>query len=67
MVKYENECCQCATALYPCAGDSCPNRHVKHLYCDKCGEDVEEIFEYDGKELCKKCLMKEFNVIRLIR
>ena len=67
MVKYEDECCGCATEDYPCLGNRCPNINVKHLYCDKCGEDVEELIEYDGKELCKNCLMKEFNVIRLIR
>lgn len=42
MVKYEDECCGCATENYPCLGSECTNRHVKHLYCDKCGEDVED-------------------------
>lgn len=37
MIKYEDECCGCDTENYPCVGSACPNRHVKHLYCDKCG------------------------------
>lgn len=38
-------------------------RHVKHLYCDKCGEDVERLYEFDGKELCGDCVLKELEVI----
>lgn len=60
MITYENECCGCATENYPCIGSSCPNRHVKHLYCDKCHEDVETLHEYDGQQLCPDCLLKEF-------
>ena len=56
MVEYENECCDCAVPGYPCIGDSCPNRHVLHLICDECGSDVEELFEYDGEEVCEECL-----------
>lgn len=37
-------------------GDSCPNRHVPHFYCDKCGDDCEEIYHYDGKEMCIDCI-----------
>lgn len=40
MVKYEDECYGCATESYPCLGSACPNRHVKHLYCDECYDEV---------------------------
>lgn len=30
MVKYEGECCGCATEAYPCLGNRCPNINVKH-------------------------------------
>ena len=60
MIKYENECCGCATESYPCLGSACPNRNVKHLYCDKCGEDVEELYKVDGEELCEDCLKNNF-------
>lgn len=56
MVKYEDECCGCAVPAYPCLGDSCPNRHVPHLYCDKCGNDVEELYYDEDKEVCEWCL-----------
>lgn len=63
MVKYEDECCGCATENYPCVGSACPNRHVKHLYCDECNDDVEELYDFEGVQLCKECLLKKFEKI----
>lgn len=65
MIKYENECCGCATESYPCLGSSCPNRNVPHLYCDRCGDDCEELYDLDGEELCKECLLNSFKKITL--
>ena len=49
MIKYEDECVGCPPEM-GCMGNSCPNRNVKHLYCDKCGEDCEELYidDYDN-------------------
>lgn len=64
MVKYENECCGCAVPAYPCMGDACPNRHVPHYYCDKCGEELyEEAYEVDGEDLCEDCLKEMFKKV----
>ena len=63
MITYEDECCGCATESYPCIGSACHNRNVKHLYCDKCKDDVEKLYKYDGQEICEECLLKEFEVI----
>ena len=52
MVKYENECVGCPPEL-GCLGSACPNRNVPHLYCDKCGEEVDEFYE---DELCIDCV-----------
>ena len=57
MVKYENECVGCPPEM-GCLGDCCPNRNVPHIYCDKCGEECEELYRYDGKELCENCFEK---------
>ena len=65
MVKYEDECCGCATENYHCLGSSCPNRSVKHLYCDKCDDDCEELYDYNGYELCEECLLDNFKKITL--
>lgn len=63
MVKYENECCGCAKLFAACIGNACPNRNVKHLYCDKCGCEVEKLFVYDEEELCRVCLLSGFDTI----
>ena len=60
MIRYENECCGCAVPGYPCMGSACPNINVKHLYCDKCKADCEELYDYDGEELCEDCLLDSF-------
>ena len=46
-------------------GSACPNRHVPHFYCDKCGEDVEELYKVDGEELCEECLKDNFEKSRI--
>lgn len=60
MVKYENHCCDCATPGYPCRGRECPLRKVAVYYCDACGEELEEVYDVDGRELCEECLKDEF-------
>lgn len=67
MVKYEGECCGCATEAYPCLGNRCPNINVKHLYCDDCKEEVEELYEFDGVQFCKECLLKQFEKITWVK
>ena len=64
MVKYENECCGCAVPAYSCMGSACPNRRVPHLYCDECGEEVETLYHYDGKELCLECIEKMLEKVK---
>ena len=49
MITYEDECVGCPTEL-GCMGNACPNRDIKHLYCDKCGDDVEKLYKYDGED-----------------
>ena len=55
MIKYEDECRGCAVPGYPCLGSSCPNRRVPHYYCDKCKSE-EQLYHFDGKELCLDCI-----------
>lgn len=57
MIKTFNECVNCGL---PCLGDTCPNRHVTRFYCDKCGDETDELYEVDGEELCEDCLKDRF-------
>ena len=63
-VKFENECVGCPPEM-GCLGNSCRYKNVKHLYCDKCGEDVEELYKVDGEELCEECLKDNFEKVEL--
>lgn len=64
MLKIENECVGCPTGM-GCLGSSCPNRHVRYYFCDKCGDDLDEDnFHGDPDEetghLCNKCYEEEY-------
>lgn len=58
-----NDCCGCATPSYPCQGNSCPLRNATHYFCDRCGNETT-LYEYDGEELCKECLIKCFEIVK---
>lgn len=53
MIREENDCVGCEHCRF------CGARNAKHFYCDKCGEDVEELYDYEGQELCEVCLLEE--------
>ena len=39
----------------------CGKQHEHNYFCDECGiEYLEELFEYDGKELCWECYKAKF-------
>ena len=56
MIRYKNECCNCATEGYPCWGDACPRRRVPHYYCDKCGTEIDPD-DVNEEELCEECMI----------
>lgn len=62
MIKYENECCDCAVPGYPCLEDDCPYTNVPHFYCDKCGEE-EKIYHYGEDQLCITCIIKDLKEV----
>lgn len=54
MIKFKSERFDCPSEI-GCLRDSCPKRNIPHLICDCCGEDVEELYGYDGEQLYKDC------------
>ena len=54
-VRTENRCVDCGLH---CKGIACPNRNVKVLCCDKCGEELSSDNAYclDEMDLCEDCL-----------
>lgn len=55
MIRIEKECCDCGL---PCKYNACPHYEVVRMFCDKCGDETEELYEYGTEELCKYCLLK---------
>lgn len=66
MVRFENQCCSCAVPAYPCLGSSCPNRNVPVLICDKCKDEVEELFWWDDTEQwCIDCIKENLEKVTI--
>ena len=57
----ENECVNCPQEM-GCLDVSCPYKNVTRYYCDICGCE-ETLYFYDGEEICKYCLLKNFDII----
>ena len=64
MTKYRNECVVCPPEM-GCLGNSCPNRNIPYLVCDKCGDEVGKLYKVDDKEVCEDCLLDMFERIEL--
>lgn len=57
MKRIENQCVNCGL---PCIGSACRYWNVEVHYCDKCDDELSEIYEVDSEELCEDCLKKMF-------
>ena len=56
MIKYENQCVDCPPNM-GCTKPYCKYWHVPIWACDECGDEGVDLYDYDGKELCKYCLL----------
>ena len=65
MIKYENHCCDCETESYPCIGSECSYRNVAVLECDCCHEETDELCEYEGEQLCKRCVWEKLEKVKI--
>lgn len=60
MERIENHCVGCPPER-GCMGIGCPNRNVKVICCDVCGDEIcDEIYSVDGEDLCEDCLKDRF-------
>ena len=60
MRYYTNECVSCGL---PCLRTSCPYYKVEHFKCDSCQKEDVKLYHYNGYEVCKDCILKEFEVV----
>lgn len=58
MIRYENQCCDCATESYHCIGRGCKFLNVKIYICDCCKNEFDygELFYFEDRQLCINCI-----------
>lgn len=64
MIKTENECVGCPDGL-PCIYESCPFWAVTRFYCDKCKNDVDVLYWWDGQQLCLDCIEQRLERVEI--
>ncbi|MDE5763774.1 MAG: hypothetical protein K2N49_01730 [Ruminococcus sp.] len=57
MIKIEDDCVGCPYCI------NCGKSRTPHCYCDKCHQEVDELYSYYDEQLCEKCLLDEFPVV----
>lgn len=62
-VRYENECVGCPKEM-GCRGDSCPYKNVPHFICDKCEDEVDTLYNFDGRQMCEACIKECFTQVK---
>ena len=63
MIVYEDECIGCPPGQ-GCLGNTCPNRNVPHLYCDKCKDEMDTLYHWDGEQWCMFCIEKSLDKVK---
>lgn len=56
MIQYVDECVSCPKEM-GCLGSVCPHMNVPIYICDNCGNEVEELWDLEGEQLCLECLL----------
>lgn len=66
MIKVEKGCQLGSCALRHMGCECCQYNGSRYLVCDECEtEDEDELYDYDGSQICIDCLKKKFKAIRL--
>ena len=56
LIVVESGCISCGL---PCLYEACKYYKEIHYYCDECGEEVEDLYYWNGYELCLECILKQ--------
>lgn len=60
MTREESGCVRCGL---PCIGEACPNWRVTLYICDICGEEQDELYYFDGREMCADCVLNRLDKV----
>lgn len=64
MIRFEDQCVGCPTEM-GCLGSVCPHMNVPVLICDECHEYVDDLYWYDGEQICEDCLLNHFDRVEV--
>ena len=62
MIRTENECYDCGMQ---CIYESCPCWAVTRLYCDKCNDEHDVLYWFDGMQLCLDCVEERLERVEI--
>lgn len=62
MIITESECIGCPKEI-GCIYNVCPYYRVTRLYCDSCKDEVEDLWYFDGEQLCKDCILNQLEKV----
>lgn len=57
MIRIENDCVGCEQCRM------CGARKSPHMYCDRCGEEPDELYIVESEHICIDCLPSMFSTI----
>lgn len=60
MVRVESGCVDCAL---PCVYYTCPYYEAVVYECDSCGDEVDDLYYFDGQELCIDCIERRLEKV----
>ena len=60
MIVIGSECVDCDL---PCIFSACPYYKVVYYVCDKCGETVDDLYNFDGEQLCSDCVLEQLEKV----
>jgi hypothetical protein len=60
MITQKSGCIECGM---PCLYQACRHYKVDVYICDMCGEEVDKLYNYDDKQACADCILKDLGEV----
>ncbi len=60
LIIIDSNCVDCG---YPCRHEACIYYKVIRYICDNCKEEQDDLYVFDGQELCAECILKQLEKV----
>ena len=61
MIKKNEGCIGCSDGCLR----GCRNYEVIYLVCDECDQTVDDLYLFDGEQICEECLLNKFEKVEV--